>query len=85
MYTGFGFSGEIDDLVVKTQKIINAGNGEFINWADFILEVEEVNYLTPSESIEFREKLSKEGIITSPELPKIPNLIGKPHVGKRYG
>jgi len=82
MYTGFGFNGSIDDLVTRTRDIINKGNGEFLKWNDFIEQAEEINYLTPDESIEFRKKLSKEGIITNPELPKIPNLIGKPHVGK---
>lgn len=78
--TGFGFQGKLDDLVKKSIEIIDSGNGSFLNWHSFKKQLKDVSYLTPDECVEFRNKLSEEGIITNPELPKEPNIIGKPHV-----
>tara|TARA_R110002049_G_C9169822_1_gene561805 strand:- start:3382 stop:4608 length:1227 start_codon:yes stop_codon:yes gene_type:complete len=82
MYTGFGYGGAIDILVDKTKQIIDDGNGEFIDWNQFIVQVDEINYLTPDETTELRKKLSRQGIITNPELPKLPTVIGRPYKGK---
>jgi predicted phosphodiesterase len=80
VYSGFGYKGNLSDLVNKTSTLVNA-ESEWLNWTDFIAHLPEVQFLTPDECLQFKTALKDEfNIITHPELPKKPQLIGKLHV-----
>jgi len=75
--TGFGFRGDISELVKKADQILTQGSRKTMKWDEMLNEINELNYLTKKESLSFREELRKINIITSPELPRIPDLVGR--------
>lgn len=77
VYSGFGFKGTINELVNKTEDIIE---NQFLTWQSFLEKLPEVEFLTPDECIEFRNTLEEQcNIITYPPLPHRPKQIGKLH------
>jgi len=76
-HSGFGYNGRVDDLVTRTKEILQAGNGEFIPWSEFIKQLSDVEFLVPEECHQYRDKLRLSNIITNPEFPKLPEIIGK--------
>lgn len=71
--TGFGNKKSVSDIFNELKELI--GSGKKITWEEVSLQIEDINYLIPSDALELYELLKNNNYITDEHLLNSPTTI----------
>jgi 3',5'-cyclic AMP phosphodiesterase CpdA len=76
---GFGCRASAKALAGRTALLFEEGSSGFRKWTDIQASIPQIDYLLPSDLKEYsRELRERFGLMTHPELPEPPAVIGRP-------